>query len=307
MATFTYALGGAMPDDCRGGVIAIGNFDGVHRGHQALAAEARRQARELGAAAVAVTFDPHPTKLLRPDSFQPLLTPPSYRADLLQGAGMDHVVILQTAPALLNLRAAEFFEQIVRSGLQARAIVEGFNFGFGKNREGTIEMLQALGQDAGIPVTLVPPVESGGQPVSTSRVRRDVVAGNVAHARELLGRPYRLIGAVGVGARRGATLGFPTANLTEVLNLVPGDGVYAVDVAHQGRTWRGAANVGPNPTFNEQARKVEVHLLEFTGDLYGATLAVDFLAKLRELRPFASVKELLDQIKADVEHVRALA
>jgi riboflavin kinase/FMN adenylyltransferase len=307
MAGFHYTLGDVMPAEYRGGVIAIGNFDGVHRGHQALAAETARQARAVGAAAVAVTFDPHPTQLLRPESFQPLLTTPSHRAELLQDAGMDRVLILHTAPALLNLRAVEFFEQIIRGQLQARAIVEGFNFGFGKNREGTIAMLQAFGEKAGIPVTLVPRVEVDGQPVSTSRVRRDVVAGNVDHARELLGRPYRLLGTVGVGARRGATLGFPTANLTVVENLVPGDGVYAVDVVHEGRTWRGAANVGPNPTFGEQARKVEIHLLDFTGDLYGAKLAVDFIAKLRDPRPFASAKELTEQIKADVARVRALA
>jgi riboflavin kinase / FMN adenylyltransferase len=303
MATFIYALGDVMPAECRAGVIAVGNFDGVHRGHQALVAEAVRQAHELNTAAVAVTFDPHPTQLLRPESFQPLLTTPAYRAELLQAAGVHHVLILHTAPALLNLQAVEFFDRIVRGHLQAHAIVEGFNFGFGKNREGTIATLQALGAKAGIPVTLVPPVKIDGQPVSTSRVRRAVVAGNVDHARELLGRPYRLIGTVGVGARRGATLGFPTANLTEVDNLVPGDGVYAVDVLNDGRPWRGAANVGP--TFGEQARKVEVHLLDFQGDLYGVRLAVDFLHKLREPRPFASAKELIDQISADVARVRA--
>jgi riboflavin kinase/FMN adenylyltransferase len=306
MATFTYALGAAAPAECRGGVITLGNFDGVHVGHQALAAEAVRQARGLTAPAVAVTFDPHPTALLRPELFQPLLTTPAYRAELLQGYGPDHVLILQTSPALLQLRAAEFFEQIIRRQLQARAIVEGFNFGFGRNREGTIATLQELGEQAGIPLTLVPPVEIEGLAVSTSRVRRALLTGAVEHARELLGRPYRLAGTVVAGARRGAGLGFPTANLGQVESLIPGDGVYAVRVEHGGRAWPGATNIGPNPTFGDQARKVEVHLIGFQGDLYGSRLTIDFAKKLREPRRFASADDLKRQIDEDVAQAARL-
>jgi riboflavin kinase/FMN adenylyltransferase len=137
-------------------------------------------------------------------------------------------------------------------------------------------------------------------------VRGDVLAGAVEHVRELLGRPYRLWGKVGAGQRRGKSLGFPTANLNEVDNLVPGNGVYAVDVSWQDRTWRGAANVGPNPTFGEQARKVEVHLLDFEGDLYGERLSLDFIAKIRDTRAFAGVDELVQQIRDDVNAVRSL-
>lgn len=302
MATFHHALGDAAPAPCRGGAVTIGNFDGVHLGHQALIAQTLQAA--TGVPTVAVTFDPHPTQLLRPASFQPLLTTPAYRAELLQHYGIAQVLILRTTPALLQLSAREFFEQILREQLDARVIVEGFNFGFGKNREGTTATLQTLGQQAGIDVILTPPVEVGGAPVSTSRVRREIVAGAVDNARHLLGRCYRLYGVVGSGARRGATLGFPTANITEPDNLVPGDGVYAVEVRHGGRAWPGAANIGPNPTFSEQGRKIEVHLIGFAGDLYGQRLGVDFVRRLREPRAFQSVQDLTAQIRADVTAAR---
>jgi riboflavin kinase/FMN adenylyltransferase len=255
---------------------------------------------------VVVTFDPHPTQLLRPESFQPILTTPGFRAELLHGYGVDHVLIIETTPELLQLRAGEFFEQLICDRLRTKAIVEGFNFGFGKNREGTLVLLQHLGDQAGIAVTLLPAVEIESKPVSTSRVRNDLLTGNVEHVRELLGRPYRLLGTVGVGQRRGKTLGFPTANLTQVENLVPGNGVYAIRVPWQGREWPGAANVGPNPTFGEEARKVEVHLIGFAGDLYGESLAVDFIAKVRDTRHFASAAELTAQIREDVKAIEAL-
>ncbi len=307
MATHRYTLNDALPPECQGGAIAVGNFDGVHVGHQALLEETVRQARSLAGPAVAVTFDPHPTQILRPESFQPLLTTPIYRAELLHDAGADHVFILATSPTLLQLPAAEFFERILSRGLQARAIVEGFNFGFGKNREGTLEVLQDLGKQAGIAVTLLPAVEISGKPVSTSRVRAEIVAGRMDQVQQLLGRPYRVTGVVGVGQRRGQTLGFPTANLERIETLVPGDGVYAVRAWTQGKSWPGAANVGPNPTFGEHARKLEVHLIGFHGDLYGATLAVDFLAKIRDTRAFADASELSRQIEKDLQAAGRLA
>lgn len=304
MATYRHALGQAVPTECRGGAIAIGNFDGVHRGHQALVAETVRQARSLGGRAVVVTFDPHPTQILRPEAFQPLLTTTTYRAELLHGYGADQVIVLQTTPELLQLTAGDFFERVIHDGLKAKAIIEGFNFGFGRNREGTLDLLQMLGQQAGIAVKLLPAVEVDGQPVSTSRVRREVLAGACDDVQQLLGRPYRLLGTVGVGQRRGNTLGFPTANLNEVDNLVPGNGVYAVRVHWKNESWPGAANVGPNPTFVENARKVEVHLIGFKGDLYGQALAVDFVAKIRDTRPFGSAAELVRQIEDDIRAVR---
>lgn len=300
MSDFKYALNAAMPLPVQGGAVTLGNFDGVHLGHQALLAETVRQARALGGPAVAVTFDPPPVRLLRPEAAPAQLTSLDLRVELLHQHGVDHVLMFETTLDLLHLSAAEFFDRILRDGLKAKAIVEGFNFAFGRHREGTTEVLQALGKQHRIPVTLVPPKIIEGKPVSSSRIRDDVIAGRVDVARTLLGRPYALVGTVARGAERGRTLGFPTANFDIAANLVPGNGVYAVRVEHQGKTWPGAANIGPNPTFGEQARKIETHLIGFAGDLYGQTLRIDFLTKLRDPRPFASVDALKRQIEADI-------
>jgi riboflavin kinase / FMN adenylyltransferase len=294
------------PSDCRDGALTIGNFDGVHLGHAALLSELRRQANAVTGPAVALTFDPHPLQLLRPERFQPVLTTPTDRAELLQANGADHVILLQTTPALLALTADDFFARVVRDGFQVRALVEGENFGFGRNREGNVDKLRSLSSQAKIGFVIVPPVQRGGKPISSSRVRDALLRGDVREAAALTGRLYRLRGTVGPGQRRGQTLGFPTANLVRPETLVPGDGVYAVRVQHEGKTWPGAANIGPNPTFGEQARKLEVHLIGFQGDLYGRSLAVDFADRLRDTRSFAGAAELVEQLRQDVEQARRL-
>lgn len=306
MPTFTYAQGDSFPDACRGGVLTIGNFDGVHVGHQALLAEAARQARAQACPSVAVTFDPHPLQLLRPDRLEPLLTSVADRTALLQQYGVAHVLILQTSPALLQLSAQEFFERIIVEGMRARALVEGFNFGFGRGRGGTIDVLRELCTKNNVGLTLLAPQETLGAPVSSSRVRADLQAGAVDRVRELLGRPYRITGVVGTGQKRGATLGYPTANLHEVATLLPGNGVYAVRALYEGEAWPAAANVGPNPTFGEDARKIEAHLLGFAGRLYGQCLSLDFVKKIRDTKPFASAEELIRQIQRDVGDVRKI-
>ena len=214
-------------------------------------------------------------------------------------------------PLFYSLSPRQFFEQIIGDTLKARAIIEGSNFGFGKNRAGTVETLQSLGRERNIGVVLVPGLQLKGQPVSSSRVRNKVLAGNVALAREMLGRFFRLVGTVKPGQKRGQTLGFPTANLTDISTLVPGDGVYAVRVPLVDKIWPGAAHIGPNSTFGEDARKIEVHLIGFHGDLYDQVLTVDFVERLRDTRPFPSVDELKAQLKDDmakaIETVRAVA
>jgi riboflavin kinase/FMN adenylyltransferase len=306
MSTFHVSLGGPVADACRGGAVTIGNFDGVHRGHQALVAEAARQARQVAGPALAVTFDPHPLQLLRPQEFQPLLTTADYRAELLHGCGADHTVILSATRELLQLSAKEFFERVIRDHLQARAVVEGYNFGFGRNREGNADTLRDLCRQAGLELVLVPPVELEGRPISSSRVRDELIRGAVRAAETLLGRPYRICGRVGRGQHRGQTLGFPTANLENVSTLLPANGVYAVRVHHENKVWAGAANIGPNPTFGEHAHKIEVHLIDFRGELYAQVLAVDFIERLRDTRPFATVQELVEQLRKDVEQARRL-
>ncbi len=317
MATHTLDWNEPFPEYCLRGAAAFGNFDGVHRGHLSLLAELQKQARSVGGPAVAVTFDPHPLQLLRPEQFEPVLTTIADRADLLQANGADHAVILKTTWDLLHLTAAEFFDEVIRSRLQARAVVEGPNFGFGRDREGNVDMLARLCIPARIDFTVVSPLEAGGRPISSSRVRNALVGGDVRGAAALLGRPYLLRGIVGAGQRRGRQIGFPTANLERFETLVPGDGVYAVRVHTRSSSapgspggergiWPGAANIGPNPTFGEHARKTEVHIIGFQGDLLGQTLAVEFMERLRDTRPFAGIEQLVEQLRRDVEQAKAI-
>jgi riboflavin kinase/FMN adenylyltransferase len=294
------------PMDCRHGAMAIGNFDGVHRGHAALVEETCRQARALSGPALVLTFDPHPVNLLKPLDFLPVLTTTSERARLLQSLGVDHVVFLHTTLEMLALTAEEFFTRVVREHFHVRVLVEGEYFGFGRERSGNLATLAELCRRDGMALIVVPPVMLGGTRVSSSRVRSELDRGAIREAVECLGRPYRLSGTVAAGQRRGQTLGFPTANLERTTTVVPGDGVYAVAVLHEGTTWPGACNIGPNPTFGEQARKVEVHLIGFQGDLYGRPLTMDFLDRLRDTRPFASAADLRAQLSADIERARRI-
>ena len=301
MATHRLGWSEELPPECRNGALAIGNFDGVHRGHLALLEELKGQAKQVRGPAVVLTFDPHPLQLLRPEQFKPVLTTLDDRAGLLQAHGADHVIILRTTRELLQRSAAEFFGKVVLSQVGARALVEGGNFAFGRDREGTIEKLRDFCQHAGVGFTIVPSFRTeDGIPVSSSRVRTALETGDVREAARLLGRPYRLRGTVAEGSQRGHKLGFPTANLENIQTLAPLDGVYAVRV-HRGKDrWAGAANIGPNPTFGEQARKVEVHVIGFQGNLYGDHLAIDFIARLRDTRTFDGIGELVEQLKLDV-------
>jgi riboflavin kinase/FMN adenylyltransferase len=305
MATVFLTADEQPPPAVRGGAAAVGNFDGVHRGHAALVTRLRAAADQVGGPAVAVTFDPHPIALLAPERLQPPLTTIADRAELLQAAGADHVVVLRTTRDLLGLEAGEFLDTVVGEQLAVKAVVEGFNFHFGRGRAGDLELLGGWCRRHGIVCTVVARQAVDCAVVSTSRVRTALEAGDVAAAARLLGRQYRLRGVVGTGAKRGRTIGFPTANVIEPATLVPGDGVYAVRVSlPDDSSWPGAANVGPNPTFGEQARKVEVHLIGFDGDLYGRPTAVDFIARLRDTRRFASTDELIAQLRADVDKAK---
>jgi riboflavin kinase/FMN adenylyltransferase len=293
--------------NCRGGAVTIGNFDGVHRGHAALLAELHRQAQAVKGPAVVLTFEPHPLQILQPEQFMPMLTTVPDRVSYLQACGADEIAILQVNQELLQLRATEFFERIIRQNLGAKAVVEGFNFGFGRGREGTVETLIALCRQHGMIASIVPPLLIDGVPVSSSRVRNCLTSGRVREAAALLGRFYRLRGVVGTGQRRGRTIGFPTANLEHIETVIPGDGVYAVWAEVEEQAWAGAANIGPNPTFGEHLRKVEVHLIDFEGDLYERTITMDFLDRIRDTRPFSGVAELVKQLNDDIASARLIA
>jgi riboflavin kinase/FMN adenylyltransferase len=264
-------------------------------------------ARGAGGPAVVFTFDPHPVWILRPDSAPPPLTWTDRKAELLGELGVDAVIAYPTDTALLELSAEDFFRRIVVERLAAKDVVEGTNFYFGHGRAGTIDVLRRLCRAAKIGLEVVEPVMIGGEPVSSSRVRRLVAAGSVDDARQLLTQPYRVRGMVRHGAGRGAKLGFPTANVDAIDTLLPGPGVYAGRAAAGGALWPAAINVGPNPTFGEQAMKVEVHLIGFQGSLYGEPLEVDFLSRLRDIQRFDNVAALLAQVGTDVAEAKRRA
>jgi riboflavin kinase/FMN adenylyltransferase len=305
MATLALPWTAAPPADVTRGAVTFGNFDGVHRGHRDLIAAARLRADRVGGPAVAVTFDPPPFRVLRPDAPpRPPLTTQAEKARLLLAAGADHVVTLKTDAGLLALSPWDFFERVIQVNFHALAVVEGYNFRFGKDRGGDTGTLRLFCERSNVAFEEVPPRVVGGEPVSSSRVRAAIEAGDVAATAELLDRPYAIAGAVVTGAKRGRTIGFPTANLDGVETLLPKEGVYAARAVVNETCHAAAANVGPNPTFGEDARKIEVHLLDFTGDLYGKPLTVEFVARLRDTRPFPGSGELVEQLRQDVRAAR---
>ncbi|MEX0643413.1 MAG: bifunctional riboflavin kinase/FAD synthetase [Pirellulales bacterium] len=296
-----------LPAEARGGAVAIGNFDGVHRGHIQIVHRLLERAAEVNGPAIVFTFDPHPVRLLRPDQCPPPLTWTERKAELLAGHGVDWIVAYPTDEALLALSPADFFQRIVRDTLAARALVEGPNFFFGHNREGTIDRLRELATTAGISLDVVPPVEVDGMLVSSSRVRDLLRAGNVEQARKLLAVPYRIRGLVTHGAGRGAKIGFPTANLEGIDTLLPAQGVYAGRAYLGAENYPAAINLGPSPTFGDATNRIEVHVVGLDDPLYGQPMEVDFLARLRDIRPFDSVDALVQQLHQDIAETKRLA
>lgn len=289
-----------FPANFQCGAVAIGNFDGVHLGHARLIERLRQKAAEVGGPVTVFTFDPHPVVLLRPEAAPPPLTWSERKAELLAELGVDAVVIYPTELALLELSPREFFERVVVGALRAKAMVEGPNFRFGRGRAGDVRLLRELCGQSGVSLDIVEPTADGEGLISSSRVRERIRQGEIDAARDMLTQPYRVRGMVVHGARRGGSLGFPTANLEAVDTLMPGLGVYAGRAYVDGQAWPAAVNIGPNPTFGEHAFKFEVHLVGFGGFLYGQPLEVDFLSRLRDIHPFGSTDELKQQLQADI-------
>ncbi len=294
------------PSRVAGACLTIGNFDGVHLGHAQLAGSLRAMADALAAPAIALTFDPHPVALLRPEAAPVPLVWTERKVALLKAAGVDDVGVFQTGPWLLGLSAREFFDRIIRGQFAARGIVEGSNFAFGRGRGGDAHQLRDWCADAGLRFASAPSFAIDGALVSSSRIRALLAEGDADAAARMLGRPHRLRGIVTHGAGRGAGLGIPTANLDGIDVVIPFDGVYAGRAILDDATYPAALNIGPNPTFGEQIRKVEAHLVGFDGDLYGRTLAVDVHARLRPARRFDGIDDLLAQIREDIARTVAV-
>ncbi|WP_250846752.1 riboflavin biosynthesis protein RibF [Aquisphaera insulae] len=303
-----------FPPAARGAMVTVGNFDGVHRGHQRLIGRLRAAAEAAGVPAMAITFDPHPAALLRPEAAPVPLVWPEREVELLLAAGASSVAVFRTGRWLLDLSARDFYDRVIRGLLRAKGMVEGPNFAFGHDRRGTVEILADWCAEDGLEFEVADPLRDGGVLISSSRIRDELHRGHVEEAARLLSRPHRIRGIVTHGAGRGRGIGIPTINIDEIDTLIPLDGVYAARVHivndradSPSSIWPAACNIGPNPTFGEQARKVEAHLIGFTGDLYGRAVELEFLARLRATRPFSSVEELIGQIREDIARASEIA
>jgi len=295
-----------LPAVFRHGAVSIGNFDGVHLGHARIVERLLAVAERVGGPAIAFTFDPHPGRILRPNAAPAPISWTQRKAELLGQLGVDAVIAYPTDRDFLQLEAREFFDRILRDRLAARALVEGPNFFFGRGRAGTIDVLRRLCAEEDIILEVVGPLQIGEVIVSSSRIRRLIADGRVEEARSLLGRPHRIHGTVVTGKRRGAKLGYPTANVGGIDTLLPGDGIYA-GLAHvDGTSWPAALSVGANPTFNETVLKVEAYLIGYEGSLYDRTVEVDFLARLRDIERFPSADRLVAQMERDVTATREI-
>lgn len=290
----------------RGVVVALGNFDGVHLGHQAVLRRAVEVAKERGSRVVAATFDPHPQAVLRPGSEPPLLTTLGLRREALLRNGADEMRVIRFDKELSRKSPEEFIQDVLLEDLGAATVVVGENFRFGYKASGGFEDLRRHMREAGGEAYAVPLEVSGGdEDINSTRIRGLLAAGEVTDAGRLLGRSYVLRGGVVSGERRGRQLGFPTANvLPEPSIVVPARGVYAGYVDVRGERYIACTNVGLAPTFERNESKVEAHLLDFEGDLYGLVVDVGFVEKVRDEKKFSGIEELRGQISRDVEVAR---
>ena len=289
----------------RGAVVAIGNFDGVHRGHKAVIAVAQNRAKVLGKKAAVLTFEPHPRDFFNPKERLFRLTDEAAKLRLLAATGLDGAIVLTFDAALARLTAEEFVARILVERFAVSGAVIGFNFHFGVSRAGSPDFLIAEGKKYGFTVDVVPPFEDNGRPVSSGPIRAALAAGRVDEAAEYLGYPWFVSGQVIHGDKRGRELGFPTANLTLDAACGLRHGIYAVRVGLDGRHYGGVANFGRRPMFDSGVVLLEVFLFDFTGDLYGRTIDVAFIAWLRAEEKFASVDDLVRQMQEDARGARA--
>lgn len=301
------AMSPYLPMHPEGTVVTVGSFDGVHRGHAAVLREIAERARAARRHSVLVTFDPHPLAVVNPAAAPPLLTTGPERREILAQTGLDYAVLLRFDHRLAELAPEDFVREILLRQCGMRELVIGYDHGFGRGRQGDVAMLRRLGASDGFSVDVVPEVQVDGHPVSSTMVRRAVAGGDLDRAARLLGRPYYLTAQVVPGDARGRTIGFPTANLGRVPSrkLLPPDGVYAVRVEWRGGRANGMMNQGGRPTFQQGERSLEVHLLDWEGHLYGEWLKVEWVARLRDVRRFASAEALRAQLERDRQAAHA--
>jgi riboflavin kinase / FMN adenylyltransferase len=287
-------------------VLGLGNFDGLHRGHLKIVERVKRGALERGGAAMAMTFDPHPPRVVRPDKAPPLLMTKAQKLDALHRAGLQCVAVVNFTHELSRWDPETFVERVLVDWLRVAEVWVGANFLFGRDRTGNFSTLRTLGLRLGFRAEKIDPVRYKEFVVSSTRVRRLVSEGRMDEAGGLLGHPYYLDATVVEGRKKGRELGFPTANLQTENELVPPDGVYATTLTVDGIVRAGLTNIGVRPTFGESARTIETHLLNFEGDLYGTRVRLGFVQRLRDERRFEDVDALRAQIQADQRRAERL-
>jgi riboflavin kinase/FMN adenylyltransferase len=295
-----------VPVFCKGAVLAIGNFDGVHRGHQALLAKTTDIAHELGRNPGVMVFEPHPREFFHPNDSHFRLTSIAEKLRLFEALGMKLAAVLEFDPELAGLAADEFISKKLVEGLLVSHVVIGYDFFFGKDRRGTPETMRQAGKKFGFGVTVVDPVGEDGEVFSSTAIRLKLAQGDVAGAANDLGRPWRVAGKVVGGAKRGTGLGYPTANIPMPRGTALGHGIYAVRVRLGERQLDGAAYLGTRPTFDGGMPVLEVFLFDFVGDLYGQEMAVEFIGFVRDDRKFWSVEALKSQMAEDVAKAKEM-
>lgn len=292
-----------------GSAVAVGTFDGLHRGHRFVIDRLLHAARLRRLRSVLVTFDPHPLRIVNPAAAPPLLMTPSEKREALGNAGLDEVAVVPFDAHMASLEAHEFVDQVLLGRFAMHELFVGHDHGFGRGRSGDAATLERLGRDRGFGVHVVRPVtDPHGHPVSSSAIRRALARGDLRAATDGLGRPYAVTGVVEHGDGRGASLGFRTINLSSpsAEKLLPADGVYAVRVAIGSDRMAGMLNLGGRPTFGDNRRVIEAHVFDAVGDWYGHTVRVDFLARIRDARRFPGPDELMAQLRQDEQMARLL-
>jgi riboflavin kinase/FMN adenylyltransferase len=296
-----------LPKDIRHPAVTIGNFDGVHWAHQAIFTRVIERARDIDGTSMVITFEPHPIKVMSPEKAKPLITLMEQKKELVSKQGIDILLLIQFTLEFAAIPARDFVKDILVDKVGIKEIVVGHDYAFGHNREGNIDLLKEMGKEFGFKVHQVGPVYVGKSLVSSTSIRNLIMEGNVSEAGGLLGRNYQIRGKVIRGRNRGGSLlDYPTANLKVLDELIPKEGVYVVTVELNGKIYQGLTNIGYNPTFKDKALSVETHIFDLSADIVGEKIKINFLSRLRDEIPFASARELSEQISKDIQEAREL-
>jgi riboflavin kinase / FMN adenylyltransferase len=291
-------------------VVTIGNFDGVHKGHQAIIHQVIEKAESIEGTSVVITFDPHPIRVLKKNGWPPLITSFDQKIELISHTGVDVLICIQFNESFASISAHQFVKEVLIDRIGMKAIVIGKDYAFGKDRAGDVGFLRKYAVDFGFEVIVaswIPMSYFGSKRISSTQIREVVMSGKVDEAYNLLGRYYQINGKVVTGRNRGGKLlGFPTANINLQDELCPKTGVYAVTAEFKGKQYNGVANIGYSPTFEDKIFTVEVHLIDFNENMYGENIRVNFISRIRDEKKFSGIEELSNQIKNDIQTARIL-